>query len=495
MKFFRAIVFILALFSLLSVNVLNAKEVPLSEDTEVCIDCHSSATPGIVADWKKSKHAYMTVAEALKKSKLSREVSIALLKNFPKKLRNVAIGCAECHTMNPKTHRDTFEHNDFKVHVVVSPKDCAVCHAIEAKQYSKNIMSEAYPNLNKNPVYHGLMNDVNGITEFDGKNLKLKNPGAESNADSCNSCHGTIVKITGKIKKETDMGDMTFPVLSGWPNDGVGRINPDGSKGSCSACHTRHVFSIAEARKPASCSTCHKGPDVPAYKVYSVSKHGVRYKTSGYKWNFNHVPWEVGKDFNAPTCATCHISLLTVDGEVVVKRTHQMNDRSAYRLFGLIYAHPHPKNPNTTNIKNKAGLPLPTELTGEPVSKYLISKSEMDKRNKEMKKVCLSCHSSNWVDNHFKRLELSIKTTNKMTLTATKQLLKAWKLKLAKGLPDSVFNEAIERKWVEEWLFFANSTRYATAMCGADYGAFANGRWYLSKNIKEMKDWIQFLKK
>ncbi|MEJ2726629.1 MAG: hypothetical protein P8175_18745 [Deltaproteobacteria bacterium] len=57
---------------------------------------------------------------------------------------------------------------------------------------------------------------------------------------------------------------------------------------------------------------------------------------------------------------------------------------------------------------------------------------------------------------------------------------------------DSLFNEAIEKKWVEQWLFYANSTRLATAMAGADYGTFANGRWYLSKNMQEMLDWLRF---
>jgi hypothetical protein len=46
--------------------------------------------------------------------------------------------------------------------------------------------------------------------------------------------------------------------------------------------------------------------------------------------------------------------------------------------------------------------------------------------------------------------------------------------------------------WVEQWLFYANSTRFASAMTGADYGAFANGRWHLSKNIQKMLDWIEF---
>ena len=88
----------------------------------------------------------------------------------------------------------------------------------------------------------------------------------------------------------------------------------------------------------------------------------------GKGWNFEAVPWTVGEDFTAPTCATCHVSLVVSgEGEVVVKRTHQMNDRLPWRLFGLIYAHPHPQSPDTTKIKNRMGLPLPTELTGEPV--------------------------------------------------------------------------------------------------------------------------------
>jgi hydroxylamine dehydrogenase len=58
---------------------------------------------------------------------------------------------------------------------------------------------------------------------------------------------------------------------------------------------------------------------------------------------------------------------------------------------------------------------------------------------------------------------------------------------------DSPFNEYIEKKWVEQWLFYANSTRFASAMAGADYGVFAEGRWYLSKNIQEMLDHLKIL--
>jgi len=135
---------------------------------------------------------------------------------------------------------------------------------------------------------------------------------------------------------------MTFAVLSGWPNQGVGRINPDGSRGSCSSCHARHAFSIEVARKPYTCAQCHKGPDVPAYPVYQVSKHGNIQASSDHEWDYDAVPWQPGEHFNAPTCATCHASLLAnADGVVLAARSHRMNDRLFTRLFGLPYAHPH----------------------------------------------------------------------------------------------------------------------------------------------------------
>ena len=488
-----------AFFGVLLVAVL-ILEIPatygaavISEATQVCIGCHETVTPGIFADWKKSHHATVSPAEAIKKPLPERRISF---KNPPSGLEATSVGCAECHTLNPDAHKDTFSHNGFKVHIVVSPKDCSTCHPQEVEEYGKNIMSEAHGNLLKNPVYKSLMDAANCLQKFDGVRARLTTVDKLTEEDSCIYCHGTKIDVKGVKSRETSMGEMTFPVLSGWPSGGVGRINPDGSKGACSACHTRHAFSIEMARKPATCSECHKGPDVPAYKVYQVSKHGNIYESMSDKWNFSAVPWTVGKDFTAPTCATCHASLIVnEEGDVIAKRSHQMNDRSAWRLFGLIYAHPHPLSPDTTIIKNKAGLPLPTELTGEPAAGYLIDKKEQEKRRASMQAICLQCHATSWVDGHFARLEKSVETTNQMTRTATDVILTAWKKGLAKGLDknDSIFNEAIERMWVEQWLFYANSTRFASAMSGADYGAFADGRWHMAKNIQQMADWLRFL--
>jgi len=465
----------------------------MSDATGECLECHSTLAPGMVAAWEKSRHARTSPEEGLKKAEMVRRISA---KKVPEKLARNVVGCAECHTLNPDKHSDTFEHNGYQVHIVVTPEDCATCHPVEVKQYGQNIMSQAYGNLMKNSLYQDLMLSINGVQFFQEGKTKFKAPASETNADSCLSCHGTVVEVKGFDERDTEMGAMEFPVLSGWPNEGVGRINPDGSKGSCSSCHTWHRFSIEMARKPHTCSQCHKGPDVPIYKIYQVSKHGNIYSAMGKTWDFDEVPWTVGKDFTAPTCAACHVSLLvTPEGEVIAERSHVMNNRLPWRIFGLIYAHAHPKGPDTSVMRNKAGLPLPTELNGDPASEYLIDNQEQQHRRELLQQVCRACHTQQWVEGHWARFENTIKVSNEMTLTATDLIAQAWDKGAAHGLAqnDSIFNEAIEKKWVEQWLFFANSTRMSSAMLGTDYGVFDNGRWYMAKNIQEIHDWLRMM--
>lgn len=62
-----------------------------------------------------------------------------------------------------------------------------------------------------------------------------------------------------------------------WPNTGIGRINPDGSLGACSACHQRHEFEMVQARRPEACGKCHLGPDHPQKEIYEESKHGINF--------------------------------------------------------------------------------------------------------------------------------------------------------------------------------------------------------------------------
>ncbi|HSH68848.1 MAG TPA: hypothetical protein VK997_02940, partial [Deferrisomatales bacterium] len=87
----------------------------VSGDTGDCIGCHEEVTPGIVEDWRTSRHSRVSPAEGLAKPKLQRRVSAPAV---PEGLATTAVGCAECHTRNADKHPDTFEHNGFSVHVV-----------------------------------------------------------------------------------------------------------------------------------------------------------------------------------------------------------------------------------------------------------------------------------------------------------------------------------------------------------------------------------------
>ena len=486
----KYLVLIVSMVCIFAIERGTASEI--SDDSRECLECHQTVTPGIVGDWKKSLHARISPSEAMEKAKQARRISSDPV---PEDLADNVVGCAECHNLTPDKHPDTVEHNGYEMHVVVSPRDCAVCHPVERDQFAKNIMSHAHGNLTNNSVFNGLAETINGVTQFDGASLVLKTPVYEDEMDSCLACHGTRVEVKEITARETVEGEMDFPVLSGWPNQGVGRINPDGSMGACTACHPRHGFSIATARKPATCSQCHKGPDVPAYPVYQVSKHGNIYSSEGDTWNFTSVPWQIGEDFTAPTCAVCHVSL-TVDseGEVIAERTHQMNDRLPWRIFGLIYSHSHPKSPDTTLIKSKDGLPLPTALDGTEAADYLIDANEKKNRKMKMQRNCIACHDKSWVEGHWRRFENTMRTADKMVLTSTEIMMEAWEQGIAGGLSEnkSIFDEAIEKMWIEQWLFYANSTRFASAMMGQDYGVFANGRWSMAKNIRRIHDWLQF---
>ncbi|MCP4747500.1 MAG: hydroxylamine oxidase [Desulfobacteraceae bacterium] len=463
----------------------------ISDDTQECLDCHAIYHPGIVQDWKKSRHAVTTPKTAGKAKALSRRISS---ERIPGNLKNNIVGCAECHSLKARDHADTFEHNGHEIHVVVSPNDCAVCHSVEQEQFSMNIMSMAEKNLTENSLYQDLQKNILGTARLGKNHLEFMPADDLNRADACYHCHGTRLQVKGFKERETDVGELTFPIIDGWPNQGVGRVNTDGSRGTCSACHSRHQFSIETARKPYTCKQCHSGPDVPAFKVYSASKHGNIFNSQGQKWNYSSVPWEIGKDFKAPTCAVCHISLtINSDGEVINERTHQMSNRLGMRIFGLIYAHPQPKSPDTTIIRNTIGLPLPTDLDGKPSADYLISFEQVEIRREAMQKTCLACHSNSWVKNYFKRLDGNIAASNDAIRTATQQMQTIWHKGYARGLSNkgSIFDEYIERRWSDAWLLYANSIRFSSAMAGGgDYGVFENGRYHLSKTLMELQDWL-----
>lgn len=472
------------------------KPPPISQETQSCLECHKQYTPGIVEDWQRSLHSKTTPSSALKKTEKIRRISA---QRVPSSLAGVVVGCFECHGLNPEKHKDHFEHEGFKINIIVTPKDCATCHPVEEKQYSGSKKAHALGNLNKNPVYHTLVHTIIGKKTIDKGKVVQKEASDFTRQETCFGCHGTEIKVTGMQSIETGIGTIEVPKLTHWPNQGVGRINPDGSLGACSSCHTRHQFSIEVARKPYTCSQCHLEPDVPAWNVYKESKHGNIFDSNYTKWNFHAVPWRIGKDFQTPTCATCHNSLIVnSEGKTIAERTHDFGSRLWVRLFGLIYSHPQPIQGDTSILRNKDGLPLPTALTGEAAREGLIDEKEQKRRRSVMSTICIQCHSTSWTSNHFAKLDHTLREVDEMTLASTLLLLEAWNSHLAEGLPHgkNPFDETIEQMWIKQWLFYANSIKYASAMTGApDYATFKNGWWNLTETLQQMKDWIEFKKK
>jgi hydroxylamine dehydrogenase len=214
------------------------------------------------------------------------------------------VDCYSCHQAAAGDPA-TFDHYGHKIAVIVTPNYCARCHEAEVKQFEKSHHAAA-------AKFMGSLDNMLGeIVE-----------GGPATNNGCRQCHGSEVKY---------VGDGRFDPAT-WPNSGIGRINPDGSKGTCAACHGRHSFSAATARMPENCGKCHLGPDHPQIEIYNESKHGIQYHANLAKMNLDSKSWVVGKDYSAaPTCATCHMS--ATPNQAV---THDVGDRISITLRPVI---------------------------------------------------------------------------------------------------------------------------------------------------------------
>jgi hydroxylamine dehydrogenase len=133
-------------------------------------------------------------------------------------------------------------------------------------------------------------------------------------------------------------------------------------RNGCIACHTRHSFSLVEARKPEACYTCHMGPDHPNYEAYMSSKHGSIYAARGAQWDWTQPLAQARWD--APTCAYCH--MVYVDSAGTRSSSHNMTRKI---IWGM-------------GVQAAAGA----------LENIAAHPENLVKRN-EMVRVCLTCHS------------------------------------------------------------------------------------------------------
>jgi hydroxylamine dehydrogenase len=148
----------------------------LSAESKACVQCHqTSATPVVVQQWATSRHA------------------------------KSSIGCYECHAAD-KTDKGAFEHHGVTISLFVTPRDCGQCHERETREF------EASHHAAAGEILGSLDNVLGEVVE-----------GAAASNSGCKQCHGGAVKLLADAK----------PDPATWPNEGIGRLNPDGSKGSC----------------------------------------------------------------------------------------------------------------------------------------------------------------------------------------------------------------------------------------------------------------------
>ncbi len=314
---------------------------------------------------------------------------------------------------------------------------------------------------------------------------------------ACFQCHGTPVvpykKETTTVENLVTGTKLVFERVEywGWPNNGAGRVDPDGSIGTCTACHTRHTFSIKQAREPWTCGQCHLGIDHPHIEIYEQSKHGNIWEAYGSEWNWTALPWKVGVHFNAPTCATCHMSTLAdKDGKILVEGSHDLRKRLVWDQMHF-FSYPKPKWPDHTQNAIMLGA---SQLTGKgllekkvAVEGYRIVLEELPKegelsfpkvlrieyygelaeRRNEMKKVCNLCHSRQWVDNYFLTFDQNMIDYNITAQYAYQLLQKAYE----QGIhdPTNKLDEYMEIMWYYIWHHDGRRWRNGAAMMSPEY--------------------------
>jgi len=307
-----------------------------------CIECHDKETPGIVADWRASKHARENIT------------------------------CEQCHGEEHKGKDDVAKVG------TITAKVCAQCHEKQWQQFSGSKHALSWAAMQAMPTTH--MKPMELIDGMKG----------------CGACHKLGLKEPAEIERLKAAGSMF-------------------GHASCDACHTRHTFSVAEAREPEACATCHMGFDHPQWEMWSTSKHGVRHtlKRQGV----------LPKDAQAPTCQTCHMpqgdhGAMTAWGFLAVRTDglapYPGEDKDWWQdrvtiLQALGVLDPEGKPTKRLDV-----------VAGAKVAR--LSAAEFDAERKKMLATCAQCHSENFARAELDKGDKMIRAADKLMAEAIREI-------------------------------------------------------------------------
>ena len=438
---------------------LTAAHIAVPVSSQSCVNCHGQPTssPGIVDHWKGSTHALK------------------------------GVGCVECH-LAQKGDVDGFDHYGSHIATIVTPKDCSRCHQKEFDEFDgshhaqggnilaslDNFLAEEVEGYRDDETGHHFFNPHSPTP---GKPEITEVNGMASSFVGCLQCHGSkvalLTKEGGKVTFEdlqpdekgqptnldaveliakTEDGRPKFHPET-WPNTGIGRLNLDGSKGSCSACHSRHDFSPRRARQPENCGKCHLGPDHPQKEIYEESKHGVAFRDLKDHMNLDAHTWVLGKDYTqAPTCATCHMSGHSRnDGKV----THNPGERISWTN----------RPPVSLVLDTDAEGKIVTET--DPQKRRELTTFSAEEKRGNMKQVCAHCHTPDYINNFYKQYDDFVVLYNEKFAKPGQKIM----AELSKQglITKTQFDEEIEWTWFYLWHHEGRRARHGASMMAPDY--------------------------
>ena len=448
---------LVVLFCLLAAAFFSA---PARAAESGCVMCHTRQSPALVMEWKKSGHA------------------------------KAGVDCLTCHE-GKEGDPGSWKHNGKLVKLIVTPKDCAQCHDKQNAEFSRS--------------HHALAGEILASLDNVLAEKVAGMPGNNADAvNGCLQCHGSIVKYKKNEKGEiVRTGKEGRPVLdpTTWPNSGIGRINPDGSRGSCNACHSRHAFEAKLARSPENCGKCHMGPDHPQIEIYNESKHGIAFYANRDKMALEKDgEWILGKDYSAaPTCATCHIAgHKTPDGQVKAN-SHDVGERISWTLRPVIstklnlvvfedgFKEDYPES----RALPKVGESVETTekvregdaLVAKKVTRKVASILTWDARRSQMQAVCTNCHGKSFVENFYEQYDSLVTLYNEKFAKPAKAMMDEL---TADGIlnPKAPFEHRVQWVFWELWHHEGRRARHGASMMGPDYTHW-HGMYEVSKHYYE----------
>jgi len=221
------------------------------------------------------------------------------------------------------------------------------------------------------------------------------------------------------------------------------------------------------------------GPDHPQKEIFEESKHGVAFRDLKEEMALDSSSWVLGKDyFQAPTCATCHVSGNTRNGGRV---THDPGFRLSWT-----------NRPAVSQV-------MDTDLNGKVVTETdpaarqsLIADTAEAKRNR-MKDVCLHCHTGDYVNGFYQQYDELVILYNEKFAKPGQAIIAA--LKKAELLTKADFDEEIEWTWYYLWHHEGRRARMGASMLGPDYthwhGMFEVGDRFYMQLIPQAREIVR----